>query len=284
MLLVLADPKGMDLRILTVLSGCLPMVSGRYYTGRFSPHLYFWLLAEASAGKGVMSHIRHLASAIHNREIADYKKTKKKYDIEHDQWQNQKEAAYKEKRKFEVEEPEVPVPVTFLIPADLSKSMLIQHLADNGALGGILFTTEVQSMANATKQDYGKIVPFMCAAYHNESIDCSFRSHGEPIHIEHPQLAMVLSGTPAQLGSLITDKGDGFFSRLTLMTFHAKPEWRDVEPDYYSISSEDFFTTKEAVAAGAKLGMSKRKVLRLLKSAINIYVTKVEKGVYTKIR
>jgi hypothetical protein len=267
------------LSILTVLSGCLPMVSGRYYTGRFSPHLYFWLLAEASAGKGVMSHIRHLASAIHNREIADYKKAKKKYDIEHDQWQNQKEAAY-----------------------------------------------------------------------HNESIDCSFRSHGEPIHIEHPQLAMVLSGTPAQLGSLITDKGDGFFSRLTLMTFHAKPEWRDVEPDYDSISSEDFFkaedknpakvvyctdddfntalaivecciehsyllstslpqtptgtipmteprpavkllnelkdifTTKEAVAAGAKLGMSKRKVLRLLKSAINIYITKVEKGVYRKIR
>ena len=229
------------LSALAVLSGCLPRVTGRYDTGRFSPHLYFWLLAEASTGKGVMSSIRHLAAAIHKREIAEYESAKKKYAVAYDQWLFDKEKALKERRSFDMDEPEKPVPVTFLIPTDLSKSMLIQHLSDNGTLGGILFTTEVQGMANATKQDYGKIEPFMCASYHNESIDCSFRSHGEPIHIESAKLAMALSGTPDQLSNLITNKRDGLFSRFLFMTFFAKPVWRCVTPDYETISTDEFF-------------------------------------------
>ncbi len=86
------------LSTLAVLSGCLPRVMGRYDTGRYSPHLYFWLLAEASTGKGVMSSIRHLASAIHKREIAEYERAKKKYAVAHDQWLFDKEKACKERR------------------------------------------------------------------------------------------------------------------------------------------------------------------------------------------
>ena len=54
---------------LTILSGCMPNVSGIYDNRKVYPNLFAFIDAPAGAGKGVLNHLRLIGKEIHKQRI-----------------------------------------------------------------------------------------------------------------------------------------------------------------------------------------------------------------------
>lgn len=226
---------------IVVLSACLPKVTGRYGEYSYSPHLFFLLLAEAASGKGEMTFAGNLFEAIDERFKTNYVEEMKQFNRLHDKWLHDKETAYKEKRAFEVPEPEKPKEIELSIPANISKSMIHHHLDQNGEVGGIMFDTEANTLNTANKMDCGNFVSDLCKISHHETIASSFRILGKMLCVKHPKMALALSGTPDQLGKLIPNKRSGLLSRFLILTIPCDAGWDDQTPDYETVSTQGFF-------------------------------------------
>lgn len=238
------NPKQKDVMLISaivVLSACLPKVKGRYGEYTFSPQLFFFLLAEAASGKGEMTFAGKLFEAIDERFKTIYVEDMKRYNRLHDKWLHDKEASYKEKREFDVPEPEQPKEVELSIPANISKSMIHHHLDQNGEVGGIMFDTEANTLNTANKMECGNFVSDLCKMFHHEPIASSFRILGKMLCVKNPKMALALSGTPDQLGKLIPNKRSGLFSRILFLTIPGDALWYDQTPDYERISTQGFF-------------------------------------------
>ncbi len=226
---------------IVVLSACLPKVTGRYGDYTYSPQLFFFLLAEAASGKGEMSFAGKLFEAIDERFKNNYVEDMKRFNRVHDRWLHDKETAYKDKRDFDLPEPEKPKEIEMSIPANISKSMIHHHLDQNGEVGGIMFDTEANTLNTANKMECGNFVSDLCKMFHHEVIGSSFRILGKMLCVKHPKMALALSGTPDQLGKLIPDKRSGLFSRFLFLTLPGNVPWDDQTPDYEKVSTQGFF-------------------------------------------
>ncbi|MGV0958103.1 BT4734/BF3469 family protein [Empedobacter falsenii] len=181
---------------LTILSGCLPNVTGIYHQERVYPHLFSFIIAPAASGKGVLKNAKRLGDKIHERFVNKSNEAKKAFEIEN--------AEYKTllaKRKKDDAIPEKPVEPKFnllFLPADTSQAMMMKMLQDNNGKG-IICETEADAMSGANKQDWGNYSHIMRAAFHHEKISAARKTNNELLEIPNPQLAVSLSGTPAQV-------------------------------------------------------------------------------------
>src|SRR5690554_8206625 len=107
--------------------------------------------------------------------------------------------------------------------------MMMQILQDNDGRG-IICETEADAMSGANKQDWGNYSHIMRAAFHHEKISAARKTNRELLEIKHPQLAVALSGTPAQVPKLIASAEDGLFSRFIFYAFKNEIVWQDPSP------------------------------------------------------
>jgi len=226
---------------MVALSACLPKVTGRYGPKTYSSHLFFFLLAEAASGKGEMEFAGKLLNKLDDRFLLRYEEDLVKYKKEHDRWEFDKDTSYKAHREFDIPEPQQPKEVELKIPANISKSMVHHHLDQNGIVGCAMIDAEANSLVTANKQECGCFEAELCKAFHHEAISASYRILGKTLRVRHPKLALVLSGTPDQLGKLIPNKKSGLFSRILFLTIPDNEDWVDQTPDYTKISVEDQF-------------------------------------------
>lgn len=148
----------MLLSSMVALSACLPKVTGRYGSKYYSPHLFFFLLAEAASGKGEMEFAAKPLNKLEERFQQRYEEDFVKYSSEHNRWLFNKEAAFKEHKDFDTPEPKEPKQVELKIPANISKSMVLHHLDQNGEVGCAMFDAEANSLTNANKQECGNFM------------------------------------------------------------------------------------------------------------------------------
>ncbi|WP_372772358.1 DUF3987 domain-containing protein [Mangrovibacterium sp.] len=223
---------------ITILSGCLPNVTGIYAGERVYPHLFSFIIAPAASGKGVMKNAKRLADKYHDKLVAESKKAHEAY--------NQKLIEYKDtlaKRKKNdpiPPKPEEPKTRLLFIPADCSQAMLLQLLQDNNGQG-IICETEADTMSGANKQDWGNYSPILRGAFHNEKISAARKTNRELIEINEPKLAVCLSGTPAQVPKLIGSAEDGLFSRFLFYAYKNEIVWQDPSPKPQGIVMNDHF-------------------------------------------
>ena len=52
---------------ISIISGCLPNVTGVYFQERVYPHLYTFIIAPAASGKGVLKNAKRLADKYHQK-------------------------------------------------------------------------------------------------------------------------------------------------------------------------------------------------------------------------
>lgn len=211
------DADMLILGTLTVLSACMPNVSGMYDDRIFYPNIYLFVTAPASAGKGRLTLCRHIVQriqddmeAIYNTEMDEYNSLMAERVL-----------------NSNGEEPQKPIRRTLFIPANSSSSKFYKTLNDN--LGsGIMFETEGDSLATTFKTDYGNYSEGFRSAFQHETISYNRVKDDALVEIKKPKLSVLLSGTPRQIQNLIQDPENGLFSRFLFYHLNIDLKWHDV--------------------------------------------------------
>lgn len=218
---------------LAALSACLPNVSGVYNGRPVWANLFLFVTARASSGKGRLALCRYLIEPIHEElrhqneeEMQEYAKKMQAYNIA--------------KKDGNAEKPEEPPLRMLFIPANSSATAVYQVLNDNDGQG-IMFETEGDTLANTFSSDYGNYSDGFRKAFHHESVSYVRRKDREYVNLKRPRLSTVLTGTPKQVLSLITDAENGLFSRFIFYYMRTKLEWQDVFQESADGTLDEYF-------------------------------------------
>ncbi len=228
------DSDMLILGALTVISACLPHVSGVYADRTVFPNLFLFVTANASSGKGRLTLCRSLVEPIHKRlreineaEMMDYKQKLAEYNAAG-------------KKKVDLEKPEEPPMRMLFIPANSSATAVYQVLNDNEGTG-LMFETEGDTLANTFGSDYGNYSDGFRKAFHHEPISYIRRKDREYVDIKQPRLSTLLTGTPRQILNLITDAENGLFSRFAFYMLDLNLVWNDVFTSSRDITLDVYF-------------------------------------------
>lgn len=216
---------------LTVLSGCLPTISGHYNGSKVYANLYSFVVAPAASGKGVMSWAKVLGISYHKHLRDTHKLLFDEYD--------ELLKAY-EKSKGQIEKPNPPPFRLLFSPADTSKASLIQTLADCGE-SVTMFESEADTLSGTMGKEWGGFSDLFRKAFHHEPYSYQRKTANQYIELEFPRLSVALSGTPLQVQRLIPSAEDGLFSRFIFYVFRVEAHWQDVSPFNRRVSLNDYF-------------------------------------------
>ncbi len=211
---------------LGMISGLLPNVKGMYDSKYYTSNLYVYILANYGVGKGSLSLCKHLGQPIH-------KKKKQAYEEEFKEYQAQLENYDRYKRKKsnnegeEITKPEHPKKQLLFIPANNSKTGAFELLSSNNG-NGIIFETEGDTIADATKQDYGNYSDGLRKAFHHETISYYRRTEKEHVEIESPALSVIISSTFGQFTKLIPSIENGLYSRFLYYELKGNDTFKNV--------------------------------------------------------
>lgn len=225
------DADMLVLGTLTVVSACIPNVSGIYDDREVYPNLFLFVTAQASAGKGRLSLCRHIVQPIHDRLASIYEAEMTAYASRLAEHAANKDGS---------EPPQKPPRRVLFIPANTSSTKFYKTLKDNGETG-IMFETEGDTLVNAFKSDYGNYSDGFRKAFHHETITYSRVKDDEYTEIKKPRLSALLSGTPRQIQSLIPDAENGLFSRFIFYCLNVDLEWHDVFAHQDQTPIDDYF-------------------------------------------
>lgn len=218
---------------ITVLSGCLPMVTGKYRGDEVYSNLFAFIIAPPASGKGVLKHAKKLGENYDKAIVAESEAKYRTYEQEKIKYERSKNRG------------DSPLPIEpprrmLFLPANNSSAGLIQCLHDSGGRG-IMAETEADTLSNAIKQDWGGFSDLLRKAFHHEHISYSRKGKRELINIYFPQLSVLLSGTPNQVLSLIRSSEDGLFSRFMFYDFETEIEWKEVGAFYDGVDLKKHF-------------------------------------------
>lgn len=199
------------------LSAVMPNVSGIYGDDRYSPHLFLYIVSEAGAWKGIMKQAYSLVNPTHKYIRAQSRNRKLEYEEELRQYEKRKEEG-----DTNIQKPMPPTDERLVVTANCSAAKFNLMIAEN-VNGLLMIETEGESLANTFQKEYGKYSETLRKAFHHEPIMSQFRN--EDYEIDSPKLAVLLSGTPDQVTSLIHDPENGLFSRFLFYVPEIKREW-----------------------------------------------------------
>ena len=184
------------------------------YGGKMtSPCLQTFVVAPSTSGKGILSLVRLLVEPFHDEirkqtaeSMACYRREKSKY-----------EALGKERAKTEA--PMMPPDKMFLIPGNNTGTGILQNLIE-----------------------YGHWSDTMRKAFDHDRISYNRRTDREYREVKKVFLAVLLSGTPAQVKPLIPTTENGLFSRELFYYMHGIHHWQD-QFDLNDNNLEETFNT-----------------------------------------
>src|SRR5690606_2887486 len=215
------SPEERDILLLgslASLSSALPNFYGFYHGRKVYPHLYLFVSAPASAGKGQLNLCKNLLEPIHAAKWAETRELMQA---------DERDLAMYNASKDSSEKPMKPAQKMHFIPANISSSGMLQLLSENDCQG-LIFETEADTLTASFRSDYGNFSDTLRRAYQHEPISYYRKTDREYVYLNQPKLATVLSGTPRQVVSLIQDAENGLFSRFLFYYFSLDPVWKDV--------------------------------------------------------
>ena len=141
---------------------------------------------------------------------------------------------YKEKKNYELlgkervntEAPQMPPNKMFLISGNNSGTGILQNIMDaNGT--GLICETEADTIASAISSEYGHWSDTLRKAFDHDRLSYNRRTDQEYREVKRIFLAVLLSGTPAQVRALIPSAENGLFSRQLFYYMHGIYTWAD---------------------------------------------------------
>ena len=174
-----------------VIAGHLNHVLVDHRDKHYSPHMFVLIVSRPASGKGILTKAKLLGKSL-------------LYDM-----------TSSDKRR------------TFFIPGNISSRAFYDILRTNDATGTI-FETELDSMLNANKQDWGNFSDIFRKSFHHETLSIG-RKDGA-FTIENPRLSICLSGTPDQFIRMFPNVDDGLFSRFAFYLANPEIKWESHRP------------------------------------------------------
>lgn len=200
-----------------------------------SPCLQTFVVAPSTSGKGILSLVRLLVEPFHDEirkqtaeSMACYRREKSKY-----------EALGKERAKTEA--PMMPPDKMFLIPGNNTGTGILQNLIDSDGTG-LICESEADTISTAIGSEYGHWSDTMRKAFDHDRISYNRRTDREYREVKKVFLAVLLSGTPAQVKPLIPTTENGLFSRELFYYMHGIRHWQD-QFDLNDNNLEETFNT-----------------------------------------
>lgn len=211
---------------LGVLSGMMPNVQGSYFGKAIFPNLYCFVIGKYGTGKGGLLWARTLGNTVHEQLLTKANELHKDHSKQMAEYLRQQKEYDKGKRTDPPTEPTPPAHLKLFIPANTTKTAVMQLLKENGGRG-IIFETEGDTLADMLRQDYGNFSDILRKAYHHEPISYFRRSNNEDVDIALPALSVVMSGTYDQLLRLVPSVENGLFSRFCFYLLDGQTAFRD---------------------------------------------------------
>lgn len=197
---------------LPVLAAHMPNVIASHADGHYSPDLFTLIVADPGSGKGTAGKAKKLGSVLNKWLI----------EQSHQQIADYNEPSFESKTKRIK-----PKERSLFIPANSSSRAIYDTLEANGG-SGLLFETEIDTLLNATGQDWGNFSDITRKAFHHESVSINRKS--EQFFIEEPRLSIFISGTFDQFKKMFNSAENGHFSRYALFTFEVPRKWQSHRP------------------------------------------------------
>ena len=219
---------------LAMLSSCVNSVFGNYRNKRVYANLFGFISGPSGSDKGVMTFALELMKGINSSLLRESQLDMAKYQSD------------LKKLPRDEEKLSVPAERIHLIPANVSSAALIRHLKENKGLG-LICETEADSLTNAMSQDWGNFSDLLRKAFHHEDVSISRRGQGpknDCLRLEKPRFSICLSGTPAQVTSLIKSAENGLFSRFMYYSINDSAPWNNPFNEISDLNLEDFFSRK----------------------------------------
>ena len=247
LLVIAKDKRDRDvilLSVITNLSGLFPAIRTIYGNKKYSAHLYTALVAAAGSGKGLAAYSTLLGSKINDALEKKYQEAKKEYEKKLMIWELEVRNALKEKRIPDTNlKPEEPVRQMLLMPTNISKSQMMHDLKALEGIGGIMNSLEIDAMTENLGSDYGNHAAELRMFFHHEQVGQRFKIDKDPVIIQNPMLAMLLTGTPEQISRFIKSMENGMHSRILYYMMESRYVWKSQSPldGNGNIDAEDLF-------------------------------------------
>ena len=234
LLTIAKDSKERDITLLGIIaisSTMFPALRTIYGNKKVSAHLYTFVVAGAGAGKGGAMNAVILAQKTDREFDRVYMKSKKEYERKLIEWEMELRIALKEHRMPDMEKkPEEPLRQSLITTPNTSKSQMIIDVKNAGEEGLCIISSEGDAMTEAMRTDYGNHAAELRMFFHHEEVRQRFKVDKEPIVIPHPRVAILLTGTPDQVVSLIRTTENGLFSRFLFYMMNDNPVWKSQSP------------------------------------------------------
>ena len=175
----------------------MPNVRMLYDDTYVYPHLFLAVVASAASGKGIMANAAKLGQLIQKQLDEDNKQRQREYEECLFSWEQERAQAAREKRKPKMDlQPDAPLRQTLLVPADTSRTQLIQLMA--GSPQGVLMNvSEMDTLRAAVNVEYGKFDDLMRACFHHEMFGSDFKWTSVLTSCILPKWLFVLRALPA---------------------------------------------------------------------------------------
>lgn len=195
-------------------SGLLPGVTGEYGQTRQNVNIFVLVGAPAGSGKGLAGRAVNLFSGFADEQA------------------RRGDQAFRAWKKQQADNPDdTPPPkrLNLYLAANTSGAGLYGPVAENSG-AGIISGSELDTLTDANKRDYGQFSEFLRHVGQNETYRVSRKSDGQ-ICIDSPACSLFLTGTLNQIFRLFTSAEDGLFSRVLFYIFEGNGEIIDPRPN-----------------------------------------------------
>lgn len=206
-----------------IISCILHFIEGIYDRRKVYPLWFGYLYAQAGSSKGILTSLLKLSDPIeaeiraeNEHEMETYQEAMRLYN-----------AQQKDKRSATGDMPQEPPYRSMYLPANSSSSATYRALNNNHGWG-LIFETEGDVLANTLAKDYGDYSTGLRNGFHHEPIRMSRCTNNEHICINDPDFSCLLSGTPAQVHTLLPSAENGLASRFLFYAAKQKLTWRNV--------------------------------------------------------
>jgi hypothetical protein len=223
------DPEERDTFLfgaLGVISGMLPNVHGNYFGAPLSPNLYVFIVGNYGTGKGSLKWAYQLGNAVHQFRLQLSKEKQKEHQKAMSHYHKQQMAYSKGTTEQAPQKPDEPGHLKLFIPANTTKTAVMQLLKENDG-NGIIFETEGDTLADMLRQEYGNFSDILRKAYHHEPVSFFRRADNEDVDVPRPALSVVLSGTYDQLLRLVPCIDNGLYSRFCYYIIQGTDEFKN---------------------------------------------------------
>ena len=230
---------------LTLLSSVTPGVKGSLGEHDYTPAFYTIITGGSGSGKGRIAALQRMLEPWQQyiydnsrHQVEEYEDLQEAYD--NYKMQKRQKQASKQLLGPAPSKPKMVKQRNLALTGNVTQARLVELLEANYPYTSCMVDTEMETVLSMFSQDFGKYNDVLNKSYHHEPVGSSTKSSGS-FMVRRPNLALLLSGTPAMLPRLIPSTENGLFSRILMYRIPGSGAYRPLTSADDSPAASEYF-------------------------------------------